>query len=122
MAVVGQFKLSVHIASLPDSGMIDARMLSLFQSLRAGDLVLLDDIDCAGLGRETQQPVQNAVVCKEQAIVAKRQAKKPNDEVDAKVDEKVAGKPENQLPQMESRSLVSMPSMAPLHRQDTPSS
>jgi chaperone BCS1 len=58
ISVAGQFKLSVYMVSLLDSQLTDDGLLELFQSLGPGDLILLEDIDCAGLGREFQPPIQ----------------------------------------------------------------
>lgn len=57
IAVAGQFKLSVRMVSLLDPQLTDRDLLELFRSLGAGDLILLEDIDCAGLGREFQAPM-----------------------------------------------------------------
>ena len=40
----------------------DADLLNCFGPLGPGDLVLLEDIDCAGLGREVQSPIQEDAV------------------------------------------------------------
>lgn len=52
MAIAGQFDLKVHIVSLLDKNLTDQKLLKLFQDTGSGCLVLLEDVDCAGLGRE----------------------------------------------------------------------
>ncbi|RMZ87640.1 hypothetical protein DV736_g5131, partial [Chaetothyriales sp. CBS 134916] len=54
MALAGHFKLEVYILSLLDSDVNDASLQVLFQSLRPGVIVLLEDIDSAGIGRGTE--------------------------------------------------------------------
>lgn len=51
MAIAGQFKLQVYMLSLLDEHIDDGTLLTLFQSIRAGTLLLLEDVDCAGIGR-----------------------------------------------------------------------
>lgn len=58
MAVAGQFNLSVYTVSLLDNKLTDGRLIQLFQSLQKGMLLLLEDIDCAGLGREVKEDSQ----------------------------------------------------------------
>lgn len=59
MAVASRWKLKVYIVSLLDPGMTDNVLMDLMQSIQRGCLVLLEDIDCAGLGREIGGKVQN---------------------------------------------------------------
>ena len=56
MAVAGEFKLNVYTISLLEKGITDSVLLRLFQTLSDGDLILLEDIDCAGLGRQYKEP------------------------------------------------------------------
>jgi chaperone BCS1 len=51
-AVAGHFELDIYTVSLSDENLNDSRLLDLFQGLRSRCLVLLEDIDCAGLGRK----------------------------------------------------------------------
>lgn len=51
MAVAGHFKMKIHIISLTNPGLNDWALMQLFQSLGERALVLLEDIDCAGLDR-----------------------------------------------------------------------
>ncbi|RMZ83869.1 hypothetical protein DV737_g1482, partial [Chaetothyriales sp. CBS 132003] len=51
MALAGHFKLDVYILSLLDVDINDTSLQILFQSLRPGVIVLLEDIDSAGIGR-----------------------------------------------------------------------
>ena len=62
MAVAGRFKLSLYTVSLLDKKLTDARLTQLFQSLQKGMLLLLEDIDCAGLGREFKEESQDLEV------------------------------------------------------------
>ncbi len=55
MAIAGHFKLDVHTLSLLDNGMTDTTLLNLFRELGPNALVLLEDVDCAGLGRELRK-------------------------------------------------------------------
>lgn len=52
LALAGHFKLSVYIVSLTANGMTDYNLQYLFQALQPGCLVLLEDVDSAGLVRE----------------------------------------------------------------------
>ena len=52
VSLAGHFKLDVYIVSLLDLEISDSALLQLFQAVRAGVLVLLEDVDSAGLGRE----------------------------------------------------------------------
>lgn len=49
MALAGQFKLSVYMLSLLDKDVTDSSLLQLFQSITRGTLILLEDVDCAGI-------------------------------------------------------------------------
>jgi mitochondrial chaperone BCS1 len=49
MAVAGRFKLSIYMISLQDPDINDANLMQLFQSIGRGSLLLLEDVDCAGL-------------------------------------------------------------------------
>ncbi|KAJ9616355.1 hypothetical protein H2200_000073 [Cladophialophora chaetospira] len=51
MAVAGHFQLSIYTISLTDPMLTDNALLRLFQSLQPGTLILLEDVDCAGLDR-----------------------------------------------------------------------
>ncbi len=51
MAVAGHFQLAIYTLSLTDPMMDDNALLRLFQSLQPGTLILLEDVDCAGLDR-----------------------------------------------------------------------
>lgn len=48
-AIASHFGLSIYTISLLDQSIDDANLLELFQKLGKGDIVLLEDIDCAGL-------------------------------------------------------------------------
>ncbi len=52
VSLAGHFKLDVYIVSLLDLEISDSALLQLFQAVRSGVLVLLEDVDSAGLGRE----------------------------------------------------------------------
>ena len=52
MAVAGHFDLPIYTVSLLDPGINDKTLLLLLQRIRKKSLVLLEDIDSAGLGRE----------------------------------------------------------------------
>lgn len=52
MAVAGQFGLNVYALSLLDKGLTDTELANLFLTLQPKSLVLLEDIDSAGIGRE----------------------------------------------------------------------
>ena len=52
LSLAGHFKLDVYIVSLLDLEVSDSALLHLFQAVRSGVLVLLEDVDSAGLGRE----------------------------------------------------------------------
>jgi mitochondrial chaperone BCS1 len=49
MAVAGKFKLNIYMISLQDPNINDANLMQLFQSIGRGSLLLLEDVDCAGL-------------------------------------------------------------------------
>ena len=49
LALAGQFKLNVYILSLLDNDIDDNTLLNLFTSIGQGSLVLLEDVDVAGL-------------------------------------------------------------------------
>ncbi|ETN44588.1 uncharacterized protein HMPREF1541_10258 [Cyphellophora europaea CBS 101466] len=51
LALAGQFKLQVYMLSLLDNDVSDNSLLVLFQSIRKGTLILLEDVDCAGIER-----------------------------------------------------------------------
>ncbi|KAK5191673.1 hypothetical protein LTR99_008600 [Exophiala xenobiotica] len=51
-AVAGQFGLNVYALSLLDNGLTDTELGKLFLTLKPKSLVLLEDIDSAGIGRE----------------------------------------------------------------------
>ena len=53
LSLAGHFKLTVYIVSLLDNDINDSGLVSLLQTIRAGSLLLLEDVDSAGLGRET---------------------------------------------------------------------
>ena len=55
VALAGHFRLDVYIVSLLDLEVSDSALLSLFQAVRSGVLVLLEDVDSAGLGREVAE-------------------------------------------------------------------
>ena len=59
IAAAGHFNLTVYTISLTDPGLSDSILLSLIQRLGTGDLLLLEDVDCTGIGREL--PVQASV-------------------------------------------------------------
>ena len=52
MAVAGEFKMNIYTVSLLERTVTDYTLLDLFQKIPAGSLVLMEDIDCAGLGRK----------------------------------------------------------------------
>ncbi|RMD43667.1 hypothetical protein DV735_g1416, partial [Chaetothyriales sp. CBS 134920] len=54
MALAGHFKLEVYVLSLVDPDVNDNTLQVLFQSLRPGVIVLLEDIDSAGIVRGTE--------------------------------------------------------------------
>jgi chaperone BCS1 len=51
-AVAGQFGPNVYALSLLDKGLTDTELGKLFLTLKPKSLVLLEDIDSAGIGRE----------------------------------------------------------------------
>lgn len=53
LSLAGHFKLTVYIVSLLDNDITDSALIALLQTIRAGSLLLLEDVDSAGLGRET---------------------------------------------------------------------
>jgi mitochondrial chaperone BCS1 len=55
LALAGHFKLKVYIVSLTANGLTDYNLSYLFQALQPGCLVLLEDVDSAGLVREGMQ-------------------------------------------------------------------
>jgi mitochondrial chaperone BCS1 len=52
MALAGHFKLDIHVLSLLDKNMNDYTLNRLMKSMSGKPLVLLEDIDSAGVGRE----------------------------------------------------------------------
>ena len=58
VAVAGRFNLSVFTISLLDPHLDDNTLMELFQELPGASLVLLEDIDSAGLGREVSGETQ----------------------------------------------------------------
>jgi chaperone BCS1 len=52
LALAGHFKLNLYILSLGDEEMTDQRLESLFASLPTHCILLMEDVDSAGLGRE----------------------------------------------------------------------
>lgn len=54
MAIAGHFKLQVYVLSLLDPHVDDTALLILFQSIRKGVLLLLEDVDCCGIGRRAR--------------------------------------------------------------------
>ena len=55
MAVAGEFKLNIYTISLLDKGSNESILRNLFQRFTTGDLVVLEDIDSAGIGRQLQE-------------------------------------------------------------------
>ncbi|RMZ80260.1 hypothetical protein DV738_g2928, partial [Chaetothyriales sp. CBS 135597] len=55
MALAGHFKLEVYVLSLVDPDVNDTTLQVLFQSLRPGVIVLLEDVDSAGIVRGTEE-------------------------------------------------------------------
>ena len=53
LSLAGHFKLTVYIVSLLDNDITDSALITLLQTIRTGSLLLLEDVDSAGLGRET---------------------------------------------------------------------
>ena len=52
MHVAGNFGLRLYTLSLKQIGMTDSMLLKLMQELSPGCLLLMEDVDCAGLDRE----------------------------------------------------------------------
>jgi hypothetical protein len=55
LALAGHFKLNVYILSLLDNDINDNTLLSLFASIGRGCLVLLEDVDVAGLDKRPKR-------------------------------------------------------------------
>jgi mitochondrial chaperone BCS1 len=55
LALAGQYKLNVYILSLLDADIDDNALLNLFASIGRGSLVLLEDVDVAGLDNRPKQ-------------------------------------------------------------------
>ena len=53
MAIAGHYRLDIYMLSLLTPGINDSVLLELFQALRPGTVVLLEDIDSAGIGRQS---------------------------------------------------------------------
>lgn len=62
LALAGHFKLDIYTMSLLAEGMNDIILQQRFQKLGKGCVVLLEDVDCAGLGRELPPAVQEKEV------------------------------------------------------------
>lgn len=56
-AVAAKYDLKIREVKVSAPGMTDAILLTLFQELGAGDLVLLEDIDCAGMATQRKDGV-----------------------------------------------------------------
>lgn len=52
MALAGHFKLDIHIISLLDKNMNDYTLNRLMKSMTGRPLVLLEDVDSAGISRD----------------------------------------------------------------------
>ena len=52
-AIAGHYRLDIYMLSLLTPGINDSVLLELFQALRPGTVVLLEDIDSAGIGRQS---------------------------------------------------------------------
>jgi mitochondrial chaperone BCS1 len=80
VALAGHFKLDVYIVSLLDLEVSDSALLQLFQAVRSGVLVLLEDVDSAGLGREVEETtapnVATSTLAKANGTVAERKKAK----------------------------------------------
>ena len=72
LALAGHFKLNVYIVSLTANGMTDYNLQYLFQALQPGCLVLLEDVDSAGLVREGMQTPAERKRAKEQKAKGKK--------------------------------------------------
>ena len=57
-AIASKFKLKLYTLSLRTPGLTDALLLDLFGKLSKGSLLLLEDVDCAGLARDQGQPAE----------------------------------------------------------------
>ncbi|KAJ9607416.1 hypothetical protein H2200_008489 [Cladophialophora chaetospira] len=75
MAIAGHFKLDVYSVSLWAKGMTDTTLMQLFQKVGPGCLVLLEDVDCAGLGRELPGHRRAAPRAKRSAAAARTKAR-----------------------------------------------
>lgn len=56
LALAGHFQLQVYMLSLLDNDVTDNTLLMLFQSIGRGKLILLEDVDCAGIERRPTGP------------------------------------------------------------------
>lgn len=56
LALAGHFNLQVFMLSLLDNDIDDSSLLLLFQSIRRGTLILLEDVDCAGIENRPKKP------------------------------------------------------------------
>ena len=69
MALASQFNVDIYVTSLLDPGMDDFTLSSYFAGLPNRALVLLEDIDSAGLGRVASIPVSRRVKQNRQSMV-----------------------------------------------------
>ncbi len=79
LAIAGHFKLNVYIVSLTANGMTDYNLQYLFQALQPGCLVLLEDVDSAGLVREGMQTPAERKRAKEQKQNGRRRRRGGDD-------------------------------------------
>lgn len=56
LALAGHFNLQVYMLSLLDNDVDDSSLLTLFQSIHRGTLILLEDVDCAGIEKRAKKP------------------------------------------------------------------
>ena len=68
IALAGHFNLDVFTVSLMDPKMSDSMLVSLFQKLPQSSVVLLEDVDSAGLGREARGEIQDTSVAGKKAM------------------------------------------------------
>jgi len=55
-AIASHFGIGIYTLSLTDKSIDDNVLASLFKRLQKGDLLVLEDIDCAGLLKRTDEP------------------------------------------------------------------
>lgn len=103
-ALAGLFGLEVYCLSLNDKDLTESELCSLFDSLPDRCIVLLEDIDSAGLKRE-----------EEPAVVEEKKKEEEEKKTDAESSTKSSGKTENSSNSISLSALLNVIDGAAAH-------